>query len=71
MQGVRIELGPRQIELVLKSIEIIKRTLTEFQEEEAECSVDTVEELSRIAQILTRAKEQYEQTTGDAQLELY
>jgi hypothetical protein len=71
MQGVRIELGPRQIELVLKSIEIIKRTLTEFQEEEAECSVDTVEELSRIAQILTRAKERYEQTTGDAQLELY
>jgi hypothetical protein len=71
MQGVRIELGPRQIELVLKSIEIIRRALTEFQEEEAECSVDTVEELSRIAQILTRAKEQYEQTTGDAQLELY
>lgn len=70
MQGVRIELGPRQVDLMLKSIEIVKRTLTEF-EDEADQNIDTTEELSRVADILARARERYEQTAHDVQLALY
>lgn len=70
MQGVTVELGPRQVDLVLKSIEIVRRTLTDL-EDEADCNIDTTEELSRIADILARAKERYDRTAREVQLALY
>jgi hypothetical protein len=70
MHGVTIELGPRQVDLVLKSIEIVKRTLMEF-EDEADRNIETTEELSRVADILARARERYDRTARDVQLVLY
>jgi hypothetical protein len=70
MQGVSVELGPRQVDLVLKSIEIVRRTLTDL-EGEADCNIETTEELSRIEEILGRAKERYYRTAREVQLALY
>lgn len=70
MQGVIVELGPGQVDLVLKSIGIVKQTLTELAEE-ADCNIETTEELSRIEEILVRAKEAYNRTAHDVQLTLY
>lgn len=70
MQGVTIELGPRQLDLVLKSIEIARRTLADLADE-ADCNVETTEELSRIAELLARAREMYNRTARDVQLTLY
>ncbi|MGH9653604.1 MAG: hypothetical protein ACRD6B_09085 [Bryobacteraceae bacterium] len=70
MQGVSVELGPRQVDLVLKSIEIVRRTLTDM-ESEADCNIETTEELSRIAEILLRAQEKYNRTAREVQLALY
>lgn len=70
MRGVIVELGPRQVDLVLKSIEIVSRTLTELADE-ADCNIETTEELSRIAELLGRAKETYNRTARDVQLKLY
>jgi hypothetical protein len=70
MQGIRIELGPGQVDLVLKSIEIVKRTLTEF-EDDTDRNIDTTEELSRVADILARARKRYDETAPDVQLVLY
>lgn len=70
MQGVTIELGAGQLDLIIKSIEIVRHTLTKF-EDEADRNIETTEELSRIANILARAKEKYDQTARDVQLVLY
>ncbi|MGH9654622.1 MAG: hypothetical protein ACRD6B_14295 [Bryobacteraceae bacterium] len=70
MQGVTVELGPRQVDLVLKSIEIVRRTLMDL-EDEADRNIETTEELLRIAEILGRAKEKYDRTARDVQLVLY
>lgn len=70
MQGVSVELGPRQVDLLLKSIEIVRRTLTDLADE-PDCNIETTEELTRIAELLGRARERYERTAHDVQLTLY
>lgn len=70
MQHLTIELGPRQVELALKSIEIVRRTLIELEDDD-ERNIDTTEELSRIWAILSQAHEQYKQAARDVQLPLY
>jgi hypothetical protein len=70
MHGIRVELGPHQLELVLRSIEIVRRTLADF-EYETDRNLDTTEELARIAEILARAKDRYDQTAREVQLALY